>query len=55
MGWIDGEARLLVDPLGLAVLPVDELARREPHANFLLGALDAIGAVADVTADVLVL
>lgn len=48
-----GGLSVLVDPAGLAVLPLEELAGGEPEANLLLGALDAVGAVADVAADVL--
>lgn len=44
---------LLVDPLSLALLVLLELGSLEPEANLLLGALDAVGAVADVAADVL--
>lgn len=35
------------------MLPLDELAGREPEADLLLGALNAVRAVADVAADVL--
>jgi hypothetical protein len=45
--------RVLVDPVSLAVLPLEDLAGREPEADLLLGALDAVRAVADVAADVL--
>ena len=34
------------------MLPLEELGGREPEANLLLCALDAVGAVADVAADV---
>lgn len=43
---------LLVDPLGLGVLPLEDLGGREPEGNLLLGVLDAVGAVADVAADI---
>lgn len=43
---------VLVDPVELGRLPADELALLEPESNLLLGVLDAVGAVADVAADV---
>lgn len=43
---------LLVDPVELGRLPGDELLLLEPEGNLLLGVLDAVGAVADVAADV---
>lgn len=43
---------LLVDPVELGSLPADELTLLEPESNLLLGVLDAVGAVADVAADV---
>ena len=47
------ESRLvLVDPVELRRLPADELTLLEPEGNLLLGVLDAVGAVADVAADV---
>jgi len=45
--------RLLVDPVELGVLVGDELVLVEPEGDLLLGVLDAVGAVADVAADVL--
>ena len=44
---------LLVDPVELAVLVLLELLRLEPEGNLLLGVLDAVGAVADVAANIL--
>lgn len=46
--------RVLVDPLSLALLVLLELVRAEPERDLLLGALDAVRAVADVTANVLI-
>ena len=43
----------LVDPVVLGLLPALDLALLEPKSDLLLGGLDGIGAVADVTADVL--
>jgi len=43
---------LLVDPVKLCRLPAHKLLRLEPKGNLLLRALDGIGAVADVAADV---
>lgn len=43
----------LVDPLVLGLLPGLDLLWLEPQSNLLLGGLDGIGAVADVSADVL--
>lgn len=43
---------VLVDPVELGRLPADELTLLEPEGNLLLGVLDAVGAVADVAADV---
>lgn len=45
--------RLLVDPVLLGVLVLDDLTLAEPKGDLLLGVLDAVGAVADVAADVL--
>lgn len=44
---------LLVDPVELGRLPGLNLAVLEPEGNLLLGVLDAVAAVADVAADVL--
>lgn len=44
---------LLVEPGVLGELVGLELLRLEPEGDLLLGALDAVGAVADVAADVL--
>lgn len=44
---------LLVDPVELGLLVGDELVLVEPEGDLLLGVLDAVGAVADVAADVL--
>lgn len=49
----DDSLRLLVDPVELAVLVGEDLLRLEPEGNLLLGVLDAVGAVADVAADIL--
>lgn len=46
---------LLVDPFGLAVLIRDDLSLFEPESDLFLGVLDAVGAVADIAADVLAL
>jgi len=43
---------LLVDPVELSRLPALDLLRLEPQSNFLLCALDAVGAVADVATDI---
>lgn len=43
----------LVDPLVLGLLPGLDLLWLEPQSNLLLGGLDGIRAVADVSADVL--
>lgn len=44
---------LLVDPVeGVGLVGLD-LALLEPQSDLLLGVLDAVGAVADVAADVL--
>ena len=44
---------LLIDPVKLSWLPADYLLVLEPECNLFLGAVDAIGAVADIAADVL--
>jgi len=44
---------LLVNPVVLSLLPALHLALAEPERNLLLGAVDGVGAVADVAADVL--
>jgi hypothetical protein len=36
----------------LGALPADDIAVLEPQSNLLLGALDAVGAVADVAANI---
>lgn len=43
---------LLEDPVGLAVLPLEDLGGGEPEVDLLLSVLDAVGAVADVAANV---
>lgn len=43
---------LLVDPASLGALPVNDLAILEPESDLLLGVLDAVGAVANVAADI---
>ena len=45
--------RLLIDPVELARLVGDDILGLEPESDLLLGALDAVRTVADVTADVL--
>jgi hypothetical protein len=40
----------LVDPVLLSALPRNDLAFLEPKSNLLLGVLDRVGAVADITA-----
>lgn len=47
-----GTSNLLVNPLGLGGLPLEDLGRREPEGNLLLGVLNAVGAVADIAADI---
>ena len=44
---------LLVNPVVLGLLPAVELLLLEPQVNLLLRGLDAVGAVADIAADVL--
>ena len=44
---------LLVNPVVLSELPGLQLLRLEPEGNFLLRALNTVGAVADVTTDIL--
>jgi hypothetical protein len=44
---------LLVDPVELAVFVLDDLSLGEPQGNLLLGILDAVGAMANVAADIL--
>lgn len=48
----DSRLRLLVDPVLLSALPAENLALLEPQSDFLLGALNGVRAVADVTADI---
>lgn len=43
----------LVDPVVLGLLPTVDLLLLEPEIDLLLGRLDAVGAVADVAADIL--
>jgi hypothetical protein len=43
---------LLVDPASLGALPADNLTLLEPESDLLLGVLNAVGAVADVAADI---
>lgn len=43
---------LLVDPVELGSLVADGLTLLEPESNLLLGVLDGVGAVADVSADI---
>jgi len=43
---------LLVNPSGGGLLVDVELGRLEPEGNLLLGALNGVGAVADVAADI---
>lgn len=47
-----GNLCLLVEPVKLGGLVADELLILEPEGNLLLGVLDAVGAVADVAADI---
>ncbi len=44
---------LLIDPVVLSTLPRHEVALLEPQRNLLLRALNAVGAVADVAANIL--
>lgn len=44
---------LLIDPVGLALLVLNEFLRFEPQCDFLLCVLDTVRAVADVATDVL--
>lgn len=43
---------LLVDPIELGTLVLLNFLRLEPQSNFLLGRLNTIGAVADVSANI---
>jgi hypothetical protein len=43
---------LLVDPVVLSTLPGDDIVALEPQSDLLLGALDTVGAVADVAANI---
>jgi len=43
---------LLVDPVVLSALPALDLTLLEPESNFLLGVLDGVGTVADITSDI---
>lgn len=43
---------LLVDPIELSILVLDELLWLEPQSNLLLCALNSVRAVADVTANI---
>lgn len=47
--------RLLIHPIELGLLPGLNLVRLEPQSDLLLGILNAVAAVADVAADVLML
>ena len=40
---------LLVDPVLLAAVPVAQLLGLEPESDLLVGGVDRVGAVADVT------
>lgn len=42
---------LLVDPGSAVALVVNDLTLLEPESNLLLGVLDRVGTVADVSAD----
>ena len=44
---------LLIDPVMLGLLVFNDLSLLEPQSNLFLGALDGVGAVADITADIL--
>jgi hypothetical protein len=44
--------RLLVDPVEAVALPALDLIRLEPEGNLLLGALNAVGAVAAVATNI---
>ncbi len=44
---------LFVDPVELSVLVRQNLAFAEPKINLFLGIVDAVGAVADVTTNIL--
>lgn len=44
---------LLVDPVEVGWLPAVDLLLLEPEVDLLLGAVDGVGAVADVSADIL--
>ncbi len=46
------DALFLIDPVVLSTLPALDLAVFEPESDLLLGVLDAVGAVADVAADI---
>lgn len=47
------DSLVLVDPVVLGRLPAGDLLLIEPQSNLLLGALNSIGTVADVSADIL--
>lgn len=47
------DLRLLIDPVELALLVGDDLLRLEPESNLLLGVLNAVGTMADITANIL--
>lgn len=47
-----GHLWLLVDPVEGSGLVAEDLTLLEPEGNLLLGVLDAVGAVADVAADI---
>jgi hypothetical protein len=42
----------LIDPIVLSRLPLKDFTLLEPESNFFLGILDAVGAVADIAADI---
>jgi hypothetical protein len=45
---------LLIDPVVLCALPLEDFFGFEPQCDLLLGVFDGVAAVADVAADVLV-
>jgi hypothetical protein len=50
---LDRHLSLLVNPVEGSRLVGVQVLRLEPEGNLLLGVLDAVGAVADVTSDIL--
>jgi len=45
---------LLIDPIELALLVLNHFTLGEPQGDFLLGVLDTVGAMANVTTNILI-